>query len=163
MLVPLASCKLGQFNFTWLLQGVLCIHPISISMNVHNLKSLRDFQRATCAKSPPSTSCHVVSSLRSAFCSLSQPTAALPTFGVTIYGALLVSWQGKVGYVRHLRSGWASCNSSPDGQNFLSCNGAVSISITMYDYRIQTQESEQNSITKTPQGHAVLVQESIAS
>lgn len=142
LLVSVASSKLGQFNFTWLLQGELCIHPISsldctfcpgllpshllsmISMNFHTLKSLRDFQRATCAKSPPSTSCHVVSSLRSAFCSLSQPTAALPTFGVTICGALLVSWQGNVGYVRHLRSGWASCNSSPDCQNFLSCNGA---------------------------------------
>jgi len=36
-------------------------------------------------------------------------------------------------------------------------------SITMNDYRIQTKKSEHNSITKTPQGHAVLVQESIAS
>lgn len=59
MLVSVASSKLGQFNFTWLLQGVLCIHPISsldctscpgllpshllsmISMNFHTLKSLR--------------------------------------------------------------------------------------------------------------------------
>ena len=39
---------------------------------------------------------HVVSSWAffcGSFCSLSQPTAALPPFGVTIYGALLVSWR----------------------------------------------------------------------